>query len=375
MRKVLVLAGDAPDLPELAKKAEVAGFETVTVKGTPDEALLQKAALEAGARGIVPLSVAVREVTARVCTRLHWAGIGTAESFADWREVTGNQVAAPRHLVVATDEEAAAAVAELGTPVWLRPATLGGQPFRMTLDHAADLSLVLGKVRSHAATVPVLVQQPVQGVSCSVVGFRFGRAYHAVECVNGLLLDPAFEVNFGLSLPFAGGGLAYKKAIEAAHRAAEVLPAGHYLLEMGFVLTEGGPVLTRMHAPVRFSPALVALLRHAYAVDLEAGMLRVAAGEPPAEAPRRAQGAAVRWLNLGSGTVKDIEGVEAARQLPGVCEVHIAAQVGDAVGHILDRDKRDAIGWVLATGGRRVDAEARAEAALNTLNIVTQKIS
>jgi hypothetical protein len=374
MRKVLVLAGDARDMSEIVHKTESIGYDAVSIAGEPDEATLVRDTLAAGAQGIFALSPGVRDAVARATTRLGMAGMRDAATFAEWTAIADTGVALPAQQVVLNVTDAAAAVEALGTPVWLRPASLGDEPFRMILDHVADLPLVHRKVAAYAVAGGILVQQPVKGVPCVVVGFKLGRDFHAVEAINELLLDSAFEVPFGLSLPFAGGGLAYEKVIAVAHKAAKALPDGQYPLEMGFINTEAGPVLTRIHTPVRFDTGLVALLRHGYAVDLEADLLRLAVGDAPAEAPRRSLGATVRWIRVSSGTVKGVVGIDKAAAMPGVEEVHVAAQPGDLVGHLIDRPCRDKLGWVLATGGRRADAEARAEAAVAAIGVKTQKI-
>ncbi len=372
MRKPVLLVGDAPDREVLVQKMPPLGLEAVCLAGTPAADALLAAARENGAQGVLALNETVRAAVREVARTLNLPGEDTAPDFAEWDQLAAGGTAAAEHRLVRDEAEARAAAETLGTPVWVRPAALRAAPFCMRVDDAEDASLAFAKVHGRNAQAPVLVQRPVAGAACRLVGFKLRRDFFAIETISERMGDSPYRVPEKLVLPWDIPDKHYQQAVDVAHKVARRLPSGWYPLELGFVATDDGPVLVHMHTPVRFEPALAAILYHAEAVDLDADLLRVAAGEQPTETPRRFLGACAAWLPVRTGIVKSVHGRDEAAGLPGVQAVHVAANVGDHIGHTVDRATRDTSGYVIATGGRRADALRNAEAAIAKIAIETR---
>lgn len=88
-------------------------------------------------------------------------------------------------------------------------------------------------------------------------------------------------------------------------------------------------------------------------------------------APRAA---AVRWFDPPTGRLDAIEGVDAARALPGVVCVTLAIQPGEDLRHMVTRAERDRVGYVVATGADAAKADFRARAAAASVRFVTRTV-
>jgi biotin carboxylase len=138
------------------------------------------------------------------------------------------------------------------------------------------------------------------------------------------------------------------------------------------VLAQHGAVVTGVfgaHAALRF-PADVVLLAHG--VDTIANALRFAAGEPLRMEATTNRGAALLWIPTHSGLVTEARGIQEARSVPGVEQVVVSAKPGDVMGHIVDCDTRDRVGYVIATGDDVEAAAAAAKRARDLCEIVTR---
>ena len=159
------------------------------------------------------------------------------------------------------------------------------------------------------------------------------------------------------------GTLEAVRGLEAAARAALGVADGITHLEL--FLTPDGPVFSEMAARPP-GGHLMPLMALAYGADPWEALLRAALGEPAAfPAPERA--AAVRILHPWPGVVRAVEGLDAARSLPGVEAVSVRVRPGDVLG--AREGTGQEAGHILVVGDTAGDAEARLEAAAAAVRI------
>lgn len=122
------------------------------------------------------------------------------------------------------------------------------------------------------------------------------------------------------------------------------------------IAARGGGVMIYTHA-----------VPHVSGVDLVAASIRLALGEPVAIAPREPRrGASIDFLRLPPGCFAAIDGLQAARALPGVAAVHVAVQAGEQIGALAN--KNDRAGFVVSLAASSDEAAtigARAKACLH----------
>jgi len=106
-------------------------------------------------------------------------------------------------------------------------------------------------------------------------------------------------------------------------------------------------------------------------VDLYARVLGIALGDAALEQQGKrseTHGAALAKFLIGKpGKLRAIEGLDAARAMPGIAEAEVFVPIGGTVHPLTDSAKR--AGYVLAYGDDRAQAVARADAALATIRL------
>jgi biotin carboxylase len=113
------------------------------------------------------------------------------------------------------------------------------------------------------------------------------------------------------------------------------------------------------------------LCQVALGVDLSAAAVHAALGQPsgPLE-PVRDRAAVVRFLIAPPGRLLRVEGLEAARALPGVQLAYAYRAPGAVIEPLLRGPDR--AGFVLASGATRPEAEAAARAAASAIRFVVE---
>lgn len=374
--KVAVVAG-IRQLPLIRAAAERAGIEIVAA-GTPGEppstGVLVDAARNAGAAGILPASGAGALAVADACARLGLPGHAPEvvrrclDKDILRRSLAVQRIPQPQFRLVESAEDAEEAARELGTPVVVRPARKHGA---RRFDYAEDAALGFLKARKAVAEGPVLVEQYVDGP-------RF--------VLDGIVRDGMFLLH---------GTIEKVAAAAWCHSCAAAVPARWYarstpplelataaLHAMGLksgcahveVAWNGkGFVLLRLACYPAFLRLPVDLIALGGGPDTVVASLAASVGGGGTEAPPGESGAAVVWLQCGSGIVSGISGLERAMALPGVIEVAVEVQPGEVVGHLSNRRMRDRVGHVIATGTTADEALAHALRAAACCEVTTSQ--
>ena len=84
--------------------------------------------------------------------------------------------------------------------------------------------------------------------------------------------------------------------------------------------------------------------------------------------------ASLCWLHSHSGIVESVEGMEVAQAVDGLEAMVIQVHPGDRIGHVLDIQSRDALGYVVATGSSPQEARTRAQDVSACIQIHTQTL-
>jgi argininosuccinate lyase len=266
-----------------------------------------------------------------------------------------------RTWVVKTATAAVRAAADLGYPVVCKPADgTGSRGVRLCSDPSAVRSHVEGLLAGPAATGRALIEEFVGGPEVSVETFG-SRALAVVDKHVGPL--PCF-VEYGHDIPSRLCPADQAAVMRVAVEAVAALGLGWGPAHTEIRLAPAGPVVIEVNP--RLAGGLIpVLIEQVSGCDLVQATVDLAVGRPGREAPevRPHQHASIRFVVAPERASVTGPGDEAAaRAVPGVVDVSLAAAPGDRVGgtgSFLDR-----IGWAIATGPTAaVAADAAATAA------------
>ena len=133
------------------------------------------------------------------------------------------------------------------------------------------------------------------------------------------------------------------------------------------ILTDEGPKMVELGARLGGDCITTHLVPLSTGVDMVGATIRLACGEDVSIAPKWDKGAAIAYFDACNGVIRSIEGVEEARQMPGVKELSIVHQAGERIGEI--RNSVDRIGFVIAQGETAEEAIQICRKAMQAVRI------
>lgn len=286
---------------------------------TWDETAVEATAEAAAALGLPQLSAeAARNCRDKYATRTLMSRAG---------------LAAVRHRLVTTVDEAVAAAAEFGYPVVLKPRALAGSIGVTRADDEGQVRAAFALAAGAAyATLPtghgVLVEEFLDGEEISVDSVVHDGAVHVVHVARKRLgFAPYFEeVGHLVAAPVAEPWAAeVRELVAGAHR---VLGVTTGVTHAEVRLTTRGPRLIELNA--RLGGDLIPFISaFATGIDLVAAAAELSFGRLPDLAPTRGATAEVRFVYADSdGFARPLD-LTAAAAVPGIAHTAVLAEPGD----------------------------------------------
>ncbi len=337
---------------------------------TEDEEGIESAALSEGVGGLIapgidwPVAIA-----ARVAARLglphpldpETAAL-TVSKVRQRERFDAAEVPQPRWRLVSSAEE------NTELPCVVKPPDRQGQVAVTLVREPGELRHALEAALSASREGTALIEEWVDGPEVTVNAFSVEGRFRALTVTDRLTAEPPA---FGVALAHAWPSTqAVEEAVDAAVHAATALGVREGPTYTQIRMGPDGPKVIELAA--RLGGGHDALLcEAALGIDLNALAIAAAFGRrveiPPA---RPAGGACVAFLVPTPGRLRTVEGLEAAREVPGVLDVVTYRPPGWQFGPLLVG--ADRAGYVLVRGESRGDALSRAAAAADRIQFVVE---
>jgi biotin carboxylase len=356
-RRAIVSIEDEPAIERLARAEEIDG---VVAPGSDHAvALAARIASRLGLpHPVTPESAALAVSRLKQRERLAEAGVPQ-----------------PRSLVCRSLDEVTRAAEELGFPVVVEaPNRAGERGVGLARDRGA-LAAAAADALAESRGEYCLVEELVGGDIVTVNAFSLGGRFVPLTVTDREQAPPpAFGVPLAHRWPSALEPADVGAAVEAAAAAARALGIEDGPTTTQILLGGGGPLLAKISARVGGGHD-AELCRVALGVDLNALSVAAALGEPVLPQQLAAHtgvgGACVRFLVAPAGELQDVRGLEEAFAIEGVRGIRVYRKPGHVFRSL--RRASDRAGAVLATGDRREDALAAADAAASRIRFVTKR--
>lgn len=326
-----------------------------------DATIVAKALVPLGVDAVLSPGEYHVEIAAQVADLLGLAGLSPMAGWAARHKRHAMQlcteagVPVPRYAAVTQAERAAAAAAEIGYPLVVKPVD-GTASAGVRLCHTPDevvehVAGLLGRTtnpRAQPCVPEALLVEYVPGPEVSVETISRHGAVTVLGITAKRVGPLPYFVEIGHTFPAA---LAAEQAARCAQVTRTALAA--IGLRTGAAHTElrlapHGPVLMEINA----RPAgdhITDLVRLATGIDpLREWVRSHLDGERPDLVPTRRAAAAIRYLTLPPGTVSRIGSLEPVRRRAGVHEVLVRARPGDRITPT--RSSHDRTGYVIVRG-------------------------
>jgi biotin carboxylase len=314
----------------------------MVITRTPAElpAAIRSHAREHPVDGVLTFSDDVVELTAAVAADLGLLGqpVRTIANFRD-KAVQRTALAAaglpvPANVEITDPGQADAALAVVPLPAILKPTRGSGGTLAFVVTERAQLAPVLAAGFGDAQRLGGAVDRDTAFI---LEGLIVGQRWHELDglapyvsvesvAVGGRYVHLGVTDRFPLAPPVLETGMVFPSTLRADQlqritemttTALRALEFEHGLAHTELMLTADGPVVIEVNA--RAGGALPYLFPLACGLDLTAIAGRAALGELPEAAPQSTRHAVFAAPQHPLGTkVKQVEGIDAVRRLPGV---------------------------------------------------------
>lgn len=279
----------------------------------------------------------------------------------------------PRFMHVTSNAEALHAAVELSADTVFKPAMSHGGRGVTHVPAGSDPKVVaraFERALRETRADGVMVEEFIDGPEFSVETLSYDGIANVIAVTDKLTTGPPFFVELGHSQPSLVApewvSLLAGTAVQALAALGVDHAAGHVEIRIG----ARGPIV--MEAAARLGGGFITshLVPLSTGIDMVAGAIRIALGEPPDLLPRTMRrAAAVRFLHADPGKICSIAGVDDARKMPGVEHVEVYPAYGELVPDLVDA--RGRIGHVICTSVDAREAICRAENAVQMIDIRT----
>ncbi len=393
MKRVLIIGASILQFPAI-KKAKELGYYVGVVDYNPDAIGIPyadeffcvstidvdgvvKTAREFSPDGIMTLAtdMPMRSIAA-ACEALGLAGITpeTALKSTDKGEMikafAENGVEHPWYYIIKDKQELEAVIDKITFPCISKPTDNSGSRGVMLINSRKELVESIEYSRSQGRSGSVIVEEYLTGNEVSVEIMVLDGNVRVLQVTDKLTTGAPHFVEMGHSQPSALPKTAVDSIKDLAIRAVEAVGIKNGPAHVEIMMTENGPRMIELGARMGGDCITTHLVPLSTGIDMVEATMKLACGERIDIEPKLNRASAIRYFRAPWGVIKEIVGVEEAKQIPGVKEISFTKGIGDTVGEI--GSSTDRVGFVIAQADTPASAVEICKKALDAVKIVVE---
>lgn len=274
----------------------------------------------------------------------------------------------PKFYRVANINEFIAATDNMPVSFMVKPADSSGSRGIVKVENREDKEEVLGAyeyAKAFSRNGIVVVEECMVGPEVSVETMAYGGKIEVIQITDKITTGAPHFVEMGHTQPTKQECVAEIKEIAIAANKAVGIENGPSHTEI--IITEKGPKIVEIGARLGGDCITTHLVPLSSGVNMVEACIRISLGERPDIKPTIHCGSAIRYFHQHKGIVKDIQGIEEAKNIKGIKQISIVHGIGEKITDITDSGSR--MGFVIAQGENADDAAQRCEEALTKIRI------
>jgi biotin carboxylase len=273
-----------------------------------------------------------------------------------------------------TAEEAEQATGEIGFPVIVKPVDGNASKGVRRVDAREDLPAAFADAITKTPRNMVLIEAFMDGDEYNVDGIVFEGRYVLGGITAKERSAPPYRFDKGIYMPPVISDATCKAVSDTVAQCLRAIGYETGTTHAEVIMTSEGPRIVEIAGRPGGGRIPTALIPLTYGVDYMADSIGAALGGAPHQTRRYQRGAALFWLSAQPGKVTAINGLDAARTVPGVEELVLVAQLADILEPVVDCVTRDKVGYVLTSAGDVQSAIAAAKHAREVCKIITAPV-
>jgi biotin carboxylase len=279
-------------------------------------------------------------------------------------------VPSPDFEYVWTRDEARAALKRLGLPVVIKPAdNMGARGVKM-IDSADQLDEAFTEARCASVSGMIIIEEFMEGPELSIDALVWDNHIEIASVADRIIDGAPYFIERGHILPSNMPEADLRAACEVMIRGVRAMGIDIGAAKGDIKMTPDGPKIGELAARLSGGYHSGFTYPLATGVDLMSAVVRIAMGEPPGDlTPKHHRVAGERAIIPDTGLITSVEGLDEARNLPGVKNIFTIYKAGDI--YHSPTSNMGKFGNIIAVADTRAELEKIYERVLSTIKITT----
>jgi len=273
----------------------------------------------------------------------------------------------PWYHIVSTPQAYAQAKTNITFPCIVKPTDNAGSRGVVLVQDMENLDAAYEYAHQESRGGAVIIEEYLCGPEFSVEVMVVDGEPHVLQVTDKLTTGAPHFVEMGHNQPSRQTPENVERIKDLARRAVRAIGIQSGPAHVELILTENGPKMVELGARMGGDCITTHLVPLSTGIDMVGATIDVACGKKPDISRRYDKAAAIRYFNSSAGTLMCVEGVEAAKKIPGVQEVTIVKEIGTKISDI--GSSADRVGFVISQADDAASAIAVCDAAINTITI------
>ncbi|NQT22275.1 MAG: ATP-grasp domain-containing protein, partial [Candidatus Omnitrophica bacterium] len=335
---------DPSEYVEIAKKYKINGVMTVSVESLVNT--ISIIAIELGLPGIS------REAAANTTNK-----ILMKKALKKHNIPCGNFISAK------SNEEAMDRIKELVFPLVIKPADRAGSRGVFKLNNKDDLARFFNISLDESRSGEVIIEEFVEGIESTIDSITYGKKTYVLGISDKEKIETPNIIAMDLTFPPRYSKTMQNKVKEVVTASLDALGVGFGPSHIEVIVGDKGPVVIEIAARAGGGLIPSDILPHLCGFNVVEKYIKLALGENPQIPSFELENSVVlRFLRAPSeGILQSISGIKEARKIKNILKLDFIVKKGDALKPL--REDNDRIGFVIAKGRDRQEAQAVADRA------------
>lgn len=274
-------------------------------------------------------------------------------------------VPSPRSYAVYRYEELLERIGTLGYPVVIKPADNAGSRGVSKVDQASEIRPAYEDALNNSRKHKIVVEEFMDGVEVSVEAFVVNEEIHIIGLSDKVRTPPPYLLDIKVIFPSTYSEAIQQKIVDVAVRAIKAVGIKTGPIHMELMMTKNGPVPVELAARGPGFKVFTDILPMITGIDLIKASIQLSLGDQPDLTRTRNLSATIKFIDVASGIVRTISGMERAKNIRGIHELELYVKAGDRVRSLTCG--ADRVGHVIAVADTRAASESAAEEAATLL--------
>ncbi|MEK5448066.1 ATP-grasp domain-containing protein [Paenibacillus sp. FSL R7-0331] len=269
--------------------------------------------------------------------------------------------------IVTSEQDVTGFIRKQGLPVILKPVYGSGSFQIYKISESAQIPQAIKSIKEVYKREEILVEKFIEGKEISVEGFTWDGKHTMIAVTDKFTTGAPHFVETGHNMPSSLPESIQSAARQLAFDFMDLIGHKFGPSHTEIMVSDGHLYIIESHTRTG-GDYIFEMVNQVYGFDMFLETLKGFAGINPNTEPASMEAAAaIRYLKLEDGWISRVEGIDSARQIPGVLKCDISLQVGQRVKSFCKSSERN--GSVLARGESMEAALNSIHAALNTISI------